>query len=100
MSLVAFVRSVFADEGDAGDLDDGRTLACECKWSLAPVSVAVYYELMRKVSLLPPPRGTGLVRCALFSAARFDENMVETAARDDMILIWGEDLLETTGQVA
>lgn len=76
-----------------GDLDDGTTLACECKWSSSPVGVSVYYELMRKVSLLPPPRGTGLVRHALFSAAGFDESMVETAARDDVILVSGEELL-------
>lgn len=76
-----------------GDLDDGTTLACECKWSSSPVGVSVYYELMRKVSRLPPPRGTGLVQYALFSAAGFDETMVEAAERDDVILVSGEDLV-------
>lgn len=76
-----------------GDLDDGRTLACECKWSSSPVGTSVYHELIRKAGLLPPPRGTGPVRYALFSAAGFDENMMETAARDDVILVSGDELL-------
>jgi uncharacterized protein len=76
-----------------GDLDDGGTLACECKWSSSPIGVSVYYELMRKVSLMPPPRGTGPVRYALFSAAGFDNSMLETAARDDVALVSGEELL-------
>jgi len=76
-----------------GDLADDRTLVCECKWSSSPVGVGVYYDLMRKASLLPPPRGIGEKRYALFSAAGFDENMVTTAVRDDVILIAGEDIL-------
>ncbi len=66
---------------------------CECKWSSSPVGVGVYYDLMRKASFLPPPRGTGLVRYVLFSAAGFDENTSETAARDDVILVSVEELL-------
>ena len=76
-----------------GDLADNGTLACECKWSSSPVGVGVYYDLMRKTSLLPPPRRTGNLRYALFSAAGFDENMVTTAERDNVTLITGEDLL-------
>ncbi|MHB9038799.1 MAG: ATP-binding protein [Armatimonadota bacterium] len=77
-----------------GDLVDGTTLACECKWSSSPVGVAIYYDLMRKVSLLQPPRDTSIVRYAFFSLAGFDENMVDTSARDDIVLITGEDLLD------
>lgn len=76
-----------------GDLEDNRTLACECKWSSAPVGVGVYYELMRKVSLLPPPRNARSTQYMLFSAAGFDENMRETAARDEVILVSGDDFL-------
>ncbi|MCC6485537.1 MAG: ATP-binding protein [Armatimonadetes bacterium] len=77
------------------DLDDGATLACECKWSSSPIGVNVYYGLMKKLSRLPPPRGTGPVRYALFSAAGFDESMTHTAVKDGVILVSGEDLLDT-----
>lgn len=76
-----------------GDLEGGETLACECKWSSSPVGVGVYYGLMRKVSSLPPPRNATATRYVLFSAAGFDESLAETAARDGVILVSGEDLL-------
>jgi AAA+ ATPase superfamily predicted ATPase len=76
-----------------GSLDDGRVLACECKWSSSPVGVGVYYDLMRKSSLLPQPTDSALFQYALFSAAGFDADMVATAARDDVVLVSGDDLL-------
>ncbi|MHB9038916.1 MAG: ATP-binding protein [Armatimonadota bacterium] len=79
-----------------GDLDDHRALACECKWSSSPVGVGIYYELMRKSRLLPPPRGNGMMRYALFSMAGFDQSLIDTATRDDVILISGDDLLDNT----
>jgi hypothetical protein len=80
---------------DLGDLDDGVTLVCECKWSSSPIGVGVYYDLMRRASLLPPPRENALKRYALLSAAGFDDNLAETAARDDVLLVSGDDLLDT-----
>ncbi|MDD3926178.1 MAG: ATP-binding protein [bacterium] len=77
-----------------GELIDGSTLACECKWSSSPVGIDVYYNLMRKMSLLSSPTETGNVRYILFSAAGFDEKMMETAAKDDVILVSGEELLK------
>lgn len=76
-----------------GDLEDSRILVCECKWSSSPIGVSTYYDLMRKASLLPPPRNARTVRYALFSAAGFDDKMKETAVRDDVVLVTGEDLL-------
>ncbi|MHB1459330.1 MAG: hypothetical protein ACYC0V_20665 [Armatimonadota bacterium] len=71
-------------------------LAFECKWSSSPVGVSVYYELMRKSRLLPPPRGNGMMRYALFSMAGFDQSLIETAERDGIILISGDDLLDNS----
>ena len=76
-----------------GSLDDGGTIVCECKWSSSPVGVGVYYELMKKAGLVPLPQGTGALRYAIFSAAGFDSNMAETAARDGVILVSGDDLI-------
>ena len=76
-----------------GSLNEGGTLACECKWSSSPVGVGVYYDLMKNAGLVPLPKGRGLFRHALFSAAGFDANMAETAARDDVILVSGDDLI-------
>lgn len=76
-----------------GSLDDDGTLACECKWSSSPVGVGVYYDLMRNCALLSPPIGNGPLRYAIFSEADFDADMVETAARDNVVLVSGEDLI-------
>jgi len=76
-----------------GDLEGDGTLACECKWSSSPIGVGVYYDLMHKVSLLPPPRNSRHTRYMLFSAAGFDDRMKEAAGSDGVILVSGEDLL-------
>lgn len=76
-----------------GNLEDGSILACECKWSSSPVNVHVYYDLMRTSEKLPPSMLKGAFRYMIFSAAGFDKNLIETAARDNVLLISGEDLL-------
>lgn len=76
-----------------GDLADGEKLVCECKWSASPIGVGVYYDLMKKCELLPQPIGSKPFRYVLFSTAGFDVDMVQTAERDNVILISGDDLL-------
>ncbi len=76
-----------------GSLSDGGILACECKWSSSPVGVSVYYDLMTKSGMLPPAIGTGLLQYAMFSMAGFDDKLIETALRDNVLLISGEDLI-------
>jgi hypothetical protein len=75
-----------------GSLDDGGTLACECKWSSSPVGVGVYYDLIKSCGMLPESIA-GPFHYAIFSAAGFDDRMVETAAWDNVILVSGDDLL-------
>jgi len=77
-----------------GSLDDGGILACECKWSSSPAGVGVYYDLMKNAGLIPLPKGTRELRYALFSMAGFDANMADTAVRDGVLLVSGEDLIE------
>jgi len=76
------------------ELSDKEILACECKWSSSPVGVGVYYDLMNKKALLPPPMCTQAAHYAIFSMAGFDEKIIETAKRDNLILITGDDLLD------
>jgi len=76
-----------------GRLEEGGILACECKWSSSPIGVGVYYDLIRKCALLPPPIGSGPFRYALFSAAGFAADLLETAARDDVVLVSADDLI-------
>lgn len=75
-----------------GKLNDGEIMAGECKWSSSPVGVGVYYDLMKKAQLIPLPTGTE-IRYALFSMAGFDLAMIDTAARDGVLLVSGEELL-------
>lgn len=76
-----------------GSLNDGGILACECKWSSSPIGVGVYYDLMKKTAFIPLPKEAGPFRYALFSAAGFEMNMIDTAARDGVLLVSGEQLI-------
>lgn len=76
-----------------GELDDGTLLFGECKWSSSPVGLPVYYSLRDKIAALPQKASTRNVRYMIFSLAGFDNDLVEAAQRENLILVSGDDLL-------
>jgi len=78
------------------ELADGRFLLGECKWSSSPVGMEVYYGLREKAARLPRPEYRQNSVYALFSAAGFHPNLEETAQREGVLLVSGEELLADT----
>lgn len=78
------------------ELADGRFLLGECKWSSSPVGMEVYYRLREKAARLPRPEYRQNPVYALFSAAGFHPNLEETARREGVLLVSGEELLADT----
>ncbi len=74
-------------------LEDESLLACECKWSSSPIGTRVYYDLMKKYEKLPPSLKHEKLRYCLFSAAGFDQVLQDTAARDNVLLVSGDEML-------
>jgi hypothetical protein len=75
------------------ELDDGRYLLGECKWSSSPVGLGVYYGLRDKVSRLREAQYLDRPTYAIFSLAGFRDDLKQTAAREGVLLISGGDLL-------
>lgn len=74
-----------------GELDDGTLLFGECKWSSSPVGLPVYYSLRDKIAGLPQKASSQNVRHMVFSLAGFDNDLVEAAQRENLILVSGDD---------
>ena len=79
------------------ELADGRFLVGECKWSASPVGLGVYHGLREKLALLPRAEYKQSPMFALFSAAGFHRELQETAQRDGLLLVSGEELLAGPG---
>ena len=75
------------------ELEDGRYLIGECKWSSRPVGRDVFYELREKAVRLPSPKYRVNPRFTMFSLAGFDPEMHQRAEQEDVLLVSGEDML-------
>ena len=75
------------------EMDDGRFLLGECKWSSSPVGVGVYYQLRDKVAGLPEAKYRDKPVFIILSAAGFKDELVQMAGRDGVLLVSGDDLL-------
>lgn len=82
------------------ELADERFLLGECKWSSSPMGMDVYYGLREKTARLPRPEYRQDPVYALFSAAGFRPDLEETARREAVLLVSGEDLLAPSASEA
>lgn len=74
-------------------LDDGRYLFGECKWSSSPIGIGVYYELREKVAQLPSAKYKENPVYALFSLAGFEDDLMQRAGREGVVLVSGDEML-------
>jgi hypothetical protein len=75
------------------ELDGGKRLFGECKWSSAPIGMPVYYELRDKVARLPKLASAADPVHILFSLSGFSDDLLSLADDQNLILISGDDLL-------
>ncbi|MHB1000007.1 MAG: DUF234 domain-containing protein [Armatimonadota bacterium] len=77
----------------AAELDGGRQLFGECKWSSSPVNASVYMELRDKIARLPRLASAENPLYILFSLSGFTDDLQSLSKSQDLILISGSDLL-------
>ena len=76
------------------ELEDGHYLLGECKWSSSPVGISVYHDLIGKAARLPEAKYKDQPTYIIFSMAGFDDHLRETAQRDGVLLVSGDELLD------
>ncbi len=75
--------------------DEARAvLVGECKWSRKPVGTDIFEELQRKARLLQREGSWERIHYALFSRSGFTKALQEAAARQGVILISPQDLVQ------